>query len=428
MWKTKFSLGIINAIRLKEKVMNLKQMFKRYCAFLVLFLLFLATNFQNPALALTPQGLYDRAWRLINAKYVDDTQNQQNWQRWRHKYDAVIKDEDDAYVAIGTMVDSLGDVYTKFLTPKEYKEETESIKGSLNGIGVQIGVRDGKLLIIAPLEDTPGERAGLKSEDEILEIDGKSTKGIKVEAAADQIKGPEGTSVKLLIKRNGEENKYYVIQRAKIELKSVSTKPPKIGKVDDNLGYIRLSSFISRNAASEFQEALNKLKTKDGLIIDLRSNPGGLLDNAIYIADMLLSSKVIVSTVDKDGYKETQNSLSTVQTNQPIVVLINGGSASASEILSGALKDNKRAIIVGKKSFGKGLVQEINNLPDGSALHITIQKYLTPNGTDIHKKGITPDYEVDFTEQNAKDKVDPQLEKACEILQKQVHKYANAAK
>ncbi len=406
--------------------MTLKQMLKRFSIFIAIFILFCTTNIQNPAMAITPQGLYDRAWRLISAKYVDDTQNQQNWQRWRHKYDSAIKDEEDAYIAIGTMVDSLGDVYTKFLTPKEYKEETESIKGSLNGIGVQIGVRDGKLLIIAPLEDTPGERAGLKSEDEILEIDGKSTKGIKVEAAADQIRGPEGTEVKLLIKRKGEENKYYTVPRAKIELKSVSTKPPKIGKVDDNLGYIRLSSFISRNAAGEFQKALNELKDKDGLIIDLRSNPGGLLDNAIYIADMLLSSKVIVSTVDRDGYKETQHSLSQVATNQPIVVLIDGGSASASEILSGALKDNDRAVIVGKNSFGKGLVQEINNLPDGSALHITIQKYLTPNGTDIHKKGISPDYVVDFTQEDAKKNIDPQLAKACEILQKAVGKYTPA--
>ena len=402
--------------------MTLKQMLKRFSIFIAIFILFCATNVQNPAMAITPQGLYDRAWRLISAKYVDDTQNQQNWQRWRHKYDSVIQDEKDAYVAIATMVDSLGDVYTKFLTPKEYKEETESIRGSLNGIGVQIGVRDGKLLIIAPLEDTPGERAGLKSEDEILEIDGKSTKGIKVEAAADQIRGPEGTEVKLLIKRKGEENKYYTVKRAKIELKSVSTKAPKVGKVDDNLGYIRLSSFISRNAAVEFQKALNELKDKDGLIIDLRSNPGGLLDNAVYIADMLLDSKVIVSTVDRDGYKETQNSLSQILTKQPIVVLIDGGSASASEILSGALKDNKRAIIVGKNSFGKGLVQEINNLPDGSAIHITIQKYLTPNGTDIHKKGIAPDYVVDLTADDIKNNKDPQLAKACEILQEQVGK------
>lgn len=402
--------------------MNLKQILKRLSIFLMIFALFAITNIQNPALALTPQNLYDKAWRLINTKYVDDTQNQQNWERWRHKYDNVIQDDEDAYVAIATMTDSLGDVYTRFLTPKEYKQESESIQGSLKGIGVQIGVRDGKLLIIAPLEDTPGERAGLKSEDEILEIDGKSTKGITVEAAADKIRGPEGTKVNLLIKRTGEENKLYTIERANIELKSVSTKAPKIGSVDDNLGYIRLSSFISKNAATEFQLALNQLQDKDGIIIDLRSNPGGLLTNAIYIADMLLSSKTIVSTVDRDGYKETQNSLSQVTTNQPIVVLINGGSASASEILSGALKDNKRATIVGKKSFGKGLVQEINRLPDGSALHITIQRYLTPSGTDINKKGITPDYEVEITEQDIKDKKDPQLAKACEVLQRAVHK------
>ena len=408
--------------------MNMKQILKRLSIFIMVMALFVITNIQNPALALSPQGLYDRAWRLINTKYVDDTQNQQNWERWRHKYDEVIKDEEDAYVAIGTMVDSLGDVYTKFLDPKEYKQESESIQGSLKGIGVQIGVREGKLLIIAPLEDTPGERAGLKSEDEILEIDGKSTKGITVEAAADKIRGPEGTKVTLLIKRKGEENKLYTIERANIELKSVSTKLPKLGTVDDNLGYIRLSSFISKNAAAEFQAALNEMKTKDGIIIDLRSNPGGLLTNAIYIADMFLSSKTIVSTVDRDGYKDTQNSASQVLTDQPVVVLINGGSASASEILSGALKDNKRATIVGKKSFGKGLVQEINKLPDGSALHITIQKYLTPNGTDIHKKGIEPDYTVDITEEDIKNKKDPQLQKACEILQTLAHKNTTALK
>ncbi|MBQ8635090.1 S41 family peptidase [bacterium] len=404
--------------------MNLKQILKRLSIFIMILVLFAITNISNPAMAVTPQGLYDKAWRLINTKYVDETQNQQNWERWRHKYDNVITDEEDAYVAISTMVDSLGDVYTKFLTPKEYKEESENIQGSLKGIGVQIGVREGKLLIIAPLEDTPGERAGLKSEDEILEIDGKSTKGITVETAAEKIRGPEGTIVKLLIKRKGEEPKLYSVERANIELKSVSTKAPKIGKIDDNLGYIRLSSFLSRNAAQEFQAALKKYQDKDGIIVDLRSNPGGLLTNAVYIADMFLSSQVIVSTVDRDGYKDTQNSFAQVVTKQPVVVLINGGSASASEILSGALKDNKRAIIVGKKSFGKGLVQEINKLPDGSALHITIQKYLTPNGTDIHKKGITPDYVVDITEADIKANKDPQIEKACEVLQQQIGKYA----
>ena len=388
-------------------------------ASMLLVMAFITAAF-NPVLAQTPQALYDKAWKLINSKFVDQTNNEQNWERWRHKYDNVIKTEDDAYVAIDSMISSLNDVYTKFLNPKEYSDENDSIQGSLKGIGVQIGVRDGKLLIIAPLEDTPGEKAGLKAEDEILEINGKSTKGITVDAAADQIRGEEGTQVELLIKRENEPNKIYKITRANIELKSVSTKTPKYAKLAPNIGYIRLSSFISKNATMEFQNALIENRNKDGIILDLRSNPGGLLTNAIFIADMLLDGQVIVSTVDRDGYKETQRSTSKVVTRQPIVVLINGGSASASEILSGALKDNGRATIVGKKSFGKGLVQEINKLPGGSAMHITIQKYLTPNGTDINKKGIEPDVEVEITAEDVKAERDPQLQKANDILLKQV--------
>ena len=394
----------------------MKDILKRLSIFVLMFGLFYVSSFMNPVLAQTPQTLYDRAWKLVNSKFVDQTNNEQDWSRWRHRYDSVIKDDEDAYVAIETMVSSLNDVYTKFLNPKDFKEENESIQGSLQGIGVQIGVRDGKLLVIAPIEDTPGERAGLKAEDEILEINGKSTKGITVDAAAEQIRGPEGTQVTLLVKRGKEPAKTYKITREKIEIKSVSTKAPEFVKIPDNIGYIRLSSFISRNTTSEFEQALIENCDKDGLIIDLRSNPGGLLTNAIYIADMLLDSRVIVSTVDREGYKDTTRATQRVLTNQPIVIIINGGSASASEILSGALKDNKRAVIVGKKSFGKGLVQEINRLPGGSAMHITIQKYLTPSGVDINKKGIKPDFEVDLTEEDVKKERDPQLAKAIEIL------------
>ena len=398
----------------------MRNIWKKFTVASMLLVMAFITAAFNPVLAQTPQALYDKAWKLINSKFVDQTNNEQNWERWRHKYDNVIKTEDDAYVAIDSMISSLNDVYTKFLNPKEYSDENDSIQGSLKGIGVQIGVRDGKLLIIAPLEDTPGEKAGLKAEDEILEINGKSTKGITVDAAADQIRGEEGTQVELLIKRENEPNKIYKITRANIELKSVSTKTPKYAKLAPNIGYIRPRSFISKHAIMEFQNALIENRNKDGIILDLRSNPGGLLTNAIFIADMLLDGQVIVSTVDRDGYKETQRSTSKVVTRQPIVVLINGGSASASEILSGALKDNGRATIVGKKSFGKGLVQEINKLPGGSAMHITIQKYLTPNGTDINKKGIEPDVEVEITAEDVKAERDPQLQKANDILLKQV--------
>ena len=369
--------------------------------------------------AYSPIDLYDNVWRLINTKFVDQTNNSQDWAKWRHKYDNQIKTNEVAYVAINTMVASLNDPYTKFLDPKEFAEETSSIKGSLKGIGIQIGVKDGKLMVIAPIEDTPAEKAGLKADDEILEIDGVSTKGITVDKAADKIRGKEGTQVTLLVKRAGMEPKLYTITRAEIEVKSISQKIPTENiKVPDDLCYIRLSSFISRNATTEFGTILNNNRDKKGFIIDLRSNPGGLLTNAIYISDMFLDGGTIVSTVDRDGYKETQRAAAGVYTNKPVVVLINKGSASASEIFSGAMKDNHRAIIIGEQSFGKGLVQEINKLPYESGINITIQKYLTPNGTDINKKGITPDIEVKLTEEDVKNKNDVQLKKAIEVLSK----------
>lgn len=382
----------------------------------------------NSVFAYTPQQLYEQVWRLVNSKYVDNTNNEQNWKRWKNKYDKVIKTDEDAYVAIETMLTSLNDPYTKFLNPKDFEEETSSIKGSLKGIGVQIGLREGKLIIIAPIEDTPGEKAGLQSEDEILEIDGKSTKGITIDKAADQIRGEEGTYVSLLIKRKNQENKVYKIQRAEIELKSVSVKPPTMAKVDDSIGYIRLSSFISKNAATEFEQAIKQYKDKKGFIIDLRSNPGGLLSNAIIISDMFLNGGIIVSTVDRDGYKETTKATKNYITDKPVVILINKGSASASEIFSGAMKDNKRALIVGENSFGKGLVQEVNKLLGGSGANITIQKYLTPNGTDINKKGIAPDVAIELTEENVKNKDDVQLKKANELILQMVNTECKTAK
>ncbi len=395
----------------------MKNIIKKYGILITVCLFFVyGAVFSNSVMAFAPCQIYDQVWKLINVKYVDQTNNGQDWNKWRNKYDNYIKTDEDAYVAIDTMLASLNDPYTKFLNPKEFEDETSSIKGSLKGIGVQIGVRDGKLLVISPIEDTPGEKAGLKAEDEILEINGESTKGITVDKAADKIRGKEGTSVTLLIKRKNQPTKLYTITRAEIKIKSVSTKLPEDYKMDNRVGYIRLSSFLSKNATEEFQDALSKSSEKQGYIIDLRSNPGGLLSNAIYIADMFLNGGIIVSTVDRDGYKDTTRSNKSYICDKPIVILINGGSASASEIFSGAMKDNQRALIVGENSFGKGLVQEINKLPDGSGVNITIQKYLTPNGTDINKKGIAPDVKVELTEEDIKVKNDAQLKKAESLL------------
>lgn len=386
--------------------------------FLSAFVLLSGWVIRDNVFAYSPVDLYDNVWKLVNSKYVDQTNNSQDWTKWRHKYDNAIRTNEDAYVAINTMIASLNDPYTKFLDPKEFAEETSSIRGSLKGIGVQIGMKDGKLMVIAPIEDTPAEKAGLLADDEIIEIDGVSTKGITVDKAADKIRGKEGTSVTLLIKRKDTEPKAYKITRAEIEVKSISQKMPIEVKMPDEFSYIRLSSFISRNATKEFNDILNKTKDKKGYIIDLRSNPGGLLTNAIYISDMFLDGGTIVSTVDRDGYKETQKATRGSSVKKPVVVIINKGSASASEIFSGALKDNHRAVIVGEQSFGKGLVQEINRLPYEAGINITIQKYLTPNGTDINKKGITPDIVVELTEENVKNKDDVQLKKAIEVLQK----------
>ncbi len=396
----------------------MRNIMKKSFIFLSAFIFLSGWVIRDNVFAYSPVELYDQVWKLVNAKFVDQTNNAQDWSKWRHKYDSKIRTNEDAYVAINTMVASLNDPYTKFLDPKEFADETSSIKGSLKGIGIQIAVKDGKLMVIAPIEDTPAEKAGLQADDEILEIDGVSTKGITVDKAADRIRGEEGTNVTLMVKRKDTAPKAYTITRKEIEIKSISQKIPTDVKMPNDLCYIRLSSFISRNAAKEFGDILNNSKDKKGFIIDLRSNPGGLLTNAIYISDMFLDGGTIVSTVDRDGYKETQRASHGTYTKKPVVVLINKGSASASEIFSGAMKDNHRAVIIGEQSFGKGLVQEINKLPYEAGINITIQKYLTPNGTDINKKGITPDIKVELTEDNVKNKDDVQLKKAIEVLTK----------
>lgn len=383
----------------------------------------------NTALAQTDAELYDMVWKLVNSKFIDQTNNGQDWSRWRHKYDDKIKTPEDAYVAINTMVTSLNDKYTRFLTPSEFTEEKNAIKASLCGIGVQIGLKDGKVLIISPIEDTPGEKAGLLAEDEILSINGVSTKDMSIDKAADAIRGEKGTTVELLIKRKGVENKVYKIVRDEIKIKSISSKLPENFKLDDKIGYIRLKSFMGRDVAVEFKKIMNEQKDKEGIILDLRGNTGGLLNNAIYIADLFLDGEIIVSTVDRDGYKDTSRSTRKYFSTQPLVILINGGSASASEILSGALKDNQRAILIGEKTFGKGLVQEVKSLlPFGAGMNITIQKYLTPNGTDINEKGVSPDIEVKFTAENIKNKDDVQLKKAQEIMLQMIENEKMSAK
>lgn len=345
-----------------------------------------------------PEQIYRKVWKLIKEDFFDDKYNGQDWEIWRHRYDGKLKTTDDAHKAIETMLASLGDRYTRFLDVEAFDDENSQIHAELCGIGIQIGLdKVQNVIIIAPIEDTPAQKAGLQSSDEIVEIDGVSTKGYSVEDAAKRIRGAINTKVSLTIMRHKHKFKVAVV-RAKIPIKAVQT----VKMLDGDIGYIRLSSFISQQANREMREAITKLSTAKGLILDLRENPGGLLTNAIEIANMFLDHGNIVSTVDRDGYKTPQAADGNQLCKKPLCILINKGSASASEITSGALKDNGRATLVGQKTFGKGLVQGINRLEDGSGVNITIARYLTPADVDINKKGIAPDTVVDLSEDDIK--------------------------
>ncbi|HEY9791989.1 MAG TPA: S41 family peptidase [Candidatus Obscuribacterales bacterium] len=347
-----------------------------------------------------PEQLYHKSWHMIQDMFYDkNILGNDDWNRWLHRYDGKLKNSDDAHKAIETMVDSLGDPYTRFLSKESFDDEKDQIAAHLFGVGMQLGMnKEKRVVIIAPIQDTPAFRAGVHPGDEIIEVDKKPVKGQSLDQVVKQIRGREGTKVEITLLRNGEK-KIAEMTRAEVPIKAVANAEMLPGDV----GYIRLDSFISHKANDEMRDALKKVSSAKGIILDLRNNPGGLLSNAIEIANMFLDHGIIVSTVDADGYKSSQPSSRHPITNQPMVVLINGGSASASEILSGALHDNHRATLVGEKSFGKGLVQSINKLEDGSGINITIAKYLTPNDTDINKHGITPDVVVSLKDDQIKE-------------------------
>jgi carboxyl-terminal processing protease len=316
------------------------------------------------------------------------------------------------------------------MDPNQFRNMQMDTSGQLTGVGIQLSQDEAtkKLTVIAPIEDTPASRAGILARDIILKIDDKPTEGMDVNDAIRLIRGEEGTPITLTIQRAGQELQFSLV-RAKIELHPVRFSKKVEG--NNNIGYIRLNQF-SANASQEMENALKELERQkvDGYVLDLRSNPGGLLNASIEIARMWLEEGTIVSTVNRRGETDRQEANHTPLTNKPLVILVDGGSASASEILSGALQDNKRAALVGTKTFGKGLVQSVRGLGDGSGLAVTIAKYLTPNGTDINHAGIAPDVEIALTDEQRKtlqtdrEKVatvnDPQYIKALELLHRKI--------
>ncbi len=375
--------------------------------------------------SLREQGLavYRQAWQTVKYEYLDRTYNGQDWSRWERRYDSVIQSPDDAYVGIQTMLATLNDDYTRFLPPHDMSEQTMQIDSRVFGVGIQIMVKDKKLTVVSTLKETPAAEAGLEPNDVITHIEGEPSAGLSVSEAADRIRGEEGTYVNLTIRR-GDRSFDVRVQRAEIKIKTVFTKslPHK------EIGYIRLNTFISENALLEMREAVSSMADKKALILDLRGNYGGLLNNAVDIADLFLSEGEIVSIVGRDNQKtRVMKASSGIEFDKPLVVLIDGGSASASEILSGALKDHKRATLIGTRTFGKGLVQKINPLMDGSGINITISRYLTPSGRDIDHKGIDPDIEVALTQEDLRKDRDPQLQAAIDYLVREERMTAKAA-
>lgn len=371
----------------------------------------------------SPQDIFMYAWKTIKDQYVDKTCNDQDWSRWRKKYLDQIKTREDAYVAIETMIESLNDPYTRFLPPYEFAEQNRNIDAELYGIGVHIAKVKDKVVIIHIIDGTPAKEAGLKTGDIILKVNNDTTKGMDLKEIANRVRGKIGTSVTLKILRDKKEI-VKEITRKKINLKSVEYKVLK-----GNYAYIKISSFISSETSFEMLKALSSTKDTKGIILDLRGNHGGLLPNAIFISNMFVDKGDIVSIVDRYGHKKTIKAEEGIKiTDKPLVVLINQASASASEILSGALKDHKRAILVGETTFGKGFVQKIQRLPDGSGINITIAKYLTPKGTDIDQKGIHPDYVIELTREDFLKDRDPQLEKARQLIVSQSNKQLKVSK
>lgn len=321
--------------------------------------------------------------------------------------------------AIRGMLKSLDDPYTRYMDPQVLKREQEDMfLGRFGGLGIIISMKDEQLTIISPIEDTPAYRAGIKAGDKVIEIDGKSTEGIELDEAVDILRGEKGTEVTLGIKReNVEEILEITIIRDIIEVKAV--KREVMGK-NNNLGYIRITTF-NVNTEPELKEVLNEFKKDSniqGIILDLRNNPGGLLDSAIEVSSKFIKEGPVVHIKDRDGIVATIESRGNKYPEWPLFVLINHGSASASEIVAGAIQDSGRGKLLGERTFGKGVVQQVFNLYDGSGIVITTSEYYTPSERSIDNIGIEPDILVEPVEDSEQDM---QLNRAILLLEEEIN-------
>lgn len=393
---------------------------------LVLTLFFvLLVGWVAPAHAFTEeQKLLSEVWRIVDRAYVDNTFNQQNW--WYVRQRALkqpLDNREATYGAIQQMLASLDDPFTRLLKPDQYRSLQTNTSGELMGVGLQIAQEPetGDLRVIAPIEGSPAAKSGIQTGDRILKINGIPTQKLTLDDAAERMRGAIGTIVTLTVGRNETEPFEVNITRDRISLNPVYAEL-RLPKEQDGkkVGYIRLNQF-NANATMEVAHAISRFEQAgaDAYILDLRNNPGGLLQSGIEIARLWLEDATIVYTVNREGIQDSFATNGQALTDDPLVVLVNQGTASASEILAGALQDNGRAQLVGEKTFGKGLIQSLFNLSDGSGLAVTIAKYETPAHHDINKQGIKPDVTVSLdpiTREQIATSADRQYQAALDLV------------
>ncbi len=345
------------------------------------------------ALSDTQQLVVD-SWRLVNQGFWNPEQlDAVRWKRQRQKaMERSIESSNDAYAAIESMLAQLGDPYTRLLRPEDYTALKNSTNGSLSGVGLQLGPDESSngVVVISALEGSPAGEAEITSGTQLLSVDGKDVVDLGLEGTVAALRGDVGSQVVLTLDNGSGETSELTLERRSVDLRPVRTRRLRSGS--HTLGYLRITQF-SEGVPEQVKEALTELQNKEieGLVLDLRNNSGGLVSAGLAVADDFLSGGAIVETRNREGINDTiQASLQTVY-DGPMVTLVNGGTASASEILAGALQDNERATLLGGQTFGKGLIQTLTNLSDGSGLAVTVAGYVTPSGRDIQGEGIAPD-------------------------------------
>ncbi len=383
------------------------------------------------ALEDSPKAIVDEVWQIVNDEFIGTDFDMNSWHATRQELlGRQYTSRTEAYTAIRDALKQLNDPYTRFLDPREYAELTTQTSGELSGIGVQLAIDEqtSSLKVVQPLENSPASQAGIQAGDRILRIDSRPTSLMTVEEASDLLRGDSGTSVRLQLVRPESGIFEVTLRRANIELPVLHANVQQEG--DLRVGYLRLDEFSS-HAAEQMKKAITNLEAQNiqGFVLDLRGNPGGLLFASVDIARMWMETGMIVRTVDRQGGDRQYNANRTALTELPLVVLVDGYSASASEILAGALKDNGRAVIVGNRTYGKGTVQSVHNLSDNSGLAVTISRYYPPSGITINRNGIAPNIEVDLSRDQQRllrsnpslqgTNRDPQYTRAVTALQEQ---------